>query len=210
MSISVVDDLELSIFNSAGLLHLYVRKHGAPRTLDHPAFCVLSDFLLHTVLVRSVRTSISSAETNFLLEVWMGKMRSWPMTFPGACLFLRRWLTFMSQFVIKDNVKWLWMNGFLFFGTPAVIRLAFTQLNLNIALNDKHIVIAASNCFFDNTKEERSTRHLSYCLYNEDTVSSLSAKFLPLYSLMPVVCAMPLANQMYSVLRQRIKETLGN
>lgn len=212
MSVSMVEnDVELAIINHAGLLSFFLDKCGTPKSIDHPVYNVLAEFLLRVVFVPSERSRISNAEAGFLLSIWTGRLPGWPTTFRGACIFLRRWRHFLQQFITKENVEWLWKRGFIFFGSPANVRSAFIQLNLNNQVNDKHIVIAAGRTFFFDSKEVRSTRHLSYYMYYQDTMSSLSAKYLPLYSLIPVACANPLSNQLYSVLRQRIKEeTLGN
>jgi len=210
MSVSVVsllkDDHDLTIFNLAGLLQLYLHRYKSPIHNQHPVFFLLSSFLLRCVFGPSVRTCISNAETEFLLVLWLGSKTHWPSTFSDAYNFLRNWREFIQQFVIKSNVMWLWQHGFIFFGTQRTVFHAFVQLKLNTKERDNHMVIAAARHFFCRKDEARSTRHLSYYLYSNNSMTHLSTKYLPLYSMMPVVCASGSTEHRYSIVRQRIKD----
>lgn len=202
----MVDDVSATIFGAAGLISFSFEKHGYPIDFTHPVIPLLGDFLMRAVFGPSVRTRLSAAEITFLLSAWQGRITVWPRNFQDTCLFLRRWRQYFHAITVKDNIAWLWQHGYIFFGPSHVVSITFRQLNMDRQENNRHVVISAGRTFFALCDETRSTRHLSYFMYADGAMACMSAKYLPLYSMMRVVCADMSSNQMYSILRQRIKE----
>lgn len=186
-------DAETVIFSTAGLLHVIIDNCDDVNDVDYitesPAISIIGDFIIRCVLAPSIRRRLTVAETCFLLNRWAPEQTAWPRSFMEIRQFLADFRRYVQSFVVDPKIYRLWAEGFLFFGSPNVVKMALIELKLNTHTDFSRLVISAGLFFFCGHGGPRRMRHLTYCLFDSKEMHCLEPHTVFLYRRALVLCA---------------------